>query len=28
MRITKFTHACIRLEDDERVLVIDPGTWS
>lgn len=28
MRITKYTHACVRLEDDGRVLVIDPGTWS
>jgi L-ascorbate metabolism protein UlaG (beta-lactamase superfamily) len=24
----KFTHACIRLEDDGRVLVVDPGIWS
>ncbi|MER5335815.1 MBL fold metallo-hydrolase [Micromonospora sp. NPDC002717] len=28
MRITKFTHACVRLEHDGGVLVIDPGTWS
>ncbi|MET7355571.1 MBL fold metallo-hydrolase [Streptomyces mirabilis] len=28
MRITKYTHACVRLEQDGRVLVIDPGTWS
>ncbi|MGW6200802.1 MBL fold metallo-hydrolase [Kribbella sp. NPDC055110] len=28
MRITKYTHACVRLEHDGRVLVIDPGTWS
>lgn len=28
MKITKFTHACVRLELDGRVLVIDPGTWS
>lgn len=28
MRITKFTHACVRLEHEGRVLVIDPGTWS
>jgi L-ascorbate metabolism protein UlaG (beta-lactamase superfamily) len=28
MRITKYTHACVRLERDGRVLVIDPGTWS
>ncbi len=28
MRLTKFGHACVRLEDDGRVLVIDPGTFS
>ena len=28
MKITKFTHACVRIEHDGRVLVIDPGTWS
>ncbi|WBB80761.1 MBL fold metallo-hydrolase [Micromonospora sp. WMMD882] len=28
MKVTKFTHACVRLELDGRVLVIDPGTWS
>ena len=28
MRITKYTHACIRLERDGHVLVIDPGEWS
>ncbi|MFF0372423.1 MBL fold metallo-hydrolase [Micromonospora sp. NPDC005087] len=28
MRITKYTHACVRLEHDGRVLVIDPGIWS
>jgi L-ascorbate metabolism protein UlaG (beta-lactamase superfamily) len=28
MRITKYTHACVRLEDHNSVLVIDPGTWS
>ncbi|MER5294083.1 MBL fold metallo-hydrolase [Streptomyces pharetrae] len=28
MRITKYTHACVRLEQDGRVLVVDPGTWS
>ena len=28
MRITKFGHACVRLESDGRVLVIDPGSWS
>ncbi|MEU5942057.1 MBL fold metallo-hydrolase [Micromonospora sp. NPDC047548] len=28
MRIMKYTHACVRLERDGRVLVVDPGTWS
>lgn len=28
MRITKYTHACVRLEHEGRVLVIDPGTWT
>lgn len=28
MKITKYTHACVRLERDGRVLVIDPGVWS
>lgn len=28
MRITKYTHACVRVEHEGRVLVIDPGTWS
>ncbi|HEY6737819.1 MAG TPA: MBL fold metallo-hydrolase [Actinopolymorphaceae bacterium] len=28
MRITKYTHACVALERDGRVLVIDPGIWS
>jgi L-ascorbate metabolism protein UlaG (beta-lactamase superfamily) len=28
MRITKFTHSCVRLERAGRVLVIDPGVWS
>ncbi|MFI6262711.1 MBL fold metallo-hydrolase [Micromonospora sp. NPDC051006] len=28
MRITKFTHSCVRVEHDGGVLVIDPGTWS
>jgi L-ascorbate metabolism protein UlaG (beta-lactamase superfamily) len=28
MQITKYTHACVRLEGDGGVLVIDPGTWS
>ncbi|WDZ83206.1 MBL fold metallo-hydrolase [Micromonospora cathayae] len=28
MKVTKFTHSCVRLELDGRVLVVDPGTWS
>lgn len=28
MLLTKFTHACVRLDDDGTVLVIDPGTFS
>jgi L-ascorbate metabolism protein UlaG (beta-lactamase superfamily) len=28
MRLTKYGHACVRLEDGDRVLVIDPGTLS
>ncbi|MGV9213022.1 MBL fold metallo-hydrolase [Micromonospora sp. RB23] len=28
MRITRFTHSCVRVEHDGAVLVIDPGTWS
>jgi len=28
MRIIKYTHACVRLEHDGGVLVIDPGIWS
>ncbi len=28
MRITKYTHACVRLARDGRVLVIDPGCWT
>jgi L-ascorbate metabolism protein UlaG (beta-lactamase superfamily) len=28
MRITKFTHSCVRFERAGRVLVIDPGVWS
>jgi L-ascorbate metabolism protein UlaG (beta-lactamase superfamily) len=28
MRITKFTHACLRVEHDGGVLVIDPGVFS
>ena len=26
MRLTKYGHACVRVEDDSAVLVIDPGT--
>jgi L-ascorbate metabolism protein UlaG (beta-lactamase superfamily) len=28
MRMTKFTHSCVRIEVDGAVLVIDPGIWS
>lgn len=28
MRLTKYTHACVRLEKDGKVLVIDPGIWA
>ena len=28
MRLVKYTHACVRLEHDGGVLVIDPGIWS
>jgi L-ascorbate metabolism protein UlaG (beta-lactamase superfamily) len=28
MKLTKYTHACVRLEKDDRVLVLDPGTFS
>jgi L-ascorbate metabolism protein UlaG (beta-lactamase superfamily) len=28
MRLTKFTHACVRLEQDGRTLVIDPGGFT
>ena len=28
MRLTKLGHACVRLEKDGSVLVIDPGTFS
>lgn len=28
MKLTKFTHACVRLEKNGQVLVIDPGTFS
>lgn len=28
MRLTKFTHACVRIEDGANTLVIDPGVFS
>jgi L-ascorbate metabolism protein UlaG (beta-lactamase superfamily) len=28
MRITKFTHSCVRLDDGERRLLLDPGIWT
>lgn len=28
MLLTRFTHSCVRLEHEGRVLVIDPGIWS
>ena len=28
MKLTRFTHSCVRVEQDGRVLVIDPGVWS
>ena len=28
MRLTKFGHACVRLDDGDRRLVIDPGTYT
>ncbi len=28
MRLTKFGHSCVRLESDDRVLVVDPGILS
>ncbi|MFE5212670.1 MBL fold metallo-hydrolase [Streptomyces sp. NPDC056600] len=28
MRIVKYTHACVRLEQEGRTLVVDPGVWS
>lgn len=28
MRVVKFSHSCVRVEQDGAVLVIDPGTWS
>lgn len=28
MRIKRYTHACVRLDEGDRSLVIDPGAWS
>ena len=28
MQLTKFTHACVRVDDADRTLVIDPGAFS
>jgi len=28
VKLTKYTHACVRLEKDGKVLVIDPGGWT
>lgn len=28
MKLTKYSHACVRLEKDGKVLVLDPGTYS
>ncbi|NIK56282.1 MBL fold metallo-hydrolase [Kribbella shirazensis] len=28
MKLTKFAHACVRMEKDGKVLLIDPGTFS
>jgi L-ascorbate metabolism protein UlaG (beta-lactamase superfamily) len=28
MQMTKFTHACVRLHDGDRALLLDPGIWS
>jgi L-ascorbate metabolism protein UlaG (beta-lactamase superfamily) len=28
MRMIKYTHACVRLIDGDRSLLIDPGTWA
>lgn len=28
MRMIKYTHACVRLVDGDRSLLIDPGTWT
>src|SRR3954454_2029188 len=28
MQLTKYTHSCVRLDDGDRALVIDPGVFS
>lgn len=28
VKITKYTHACVRIEHEGSVLIIDPGVWS
>ncbi len=28
MRVTKYTHACVRFDDGDRRLLIDPGIWA
>ncbi len=28
MQLTKFTHACVRLDDGDRSLLVDPGIWA
>ncbi len=28
MRLTKFSHACVRIDADGAVLVVDPGIWA
>ncbi|WP_033294496.1 MBL fold metallo-hydrolase [Amycolatopsis jejuensis] len=28
MIVTKYTHACVRIDDGDRSVVIDPGIWS
>ncbi|MBV1849126.1 MBL fold metallo-hydrolase [Catellatospora tritici] len=28
MRVTKYSHSCLRIEHDDAVVVIDPGVWS
>lgn len=28
MRLTRYSHSCVRIEHEGRVLVIDPGIWS